>query len=232
MKALDVAYALNASASPKKAAEATRFFKVYKGAYGYGDTFIGITIPEQRSVAKTFKNLSLVEVEKLLRSHIHEYRMTALLILVIQYEKADEMGRARIVRSYIKNVSKVNNWDLVDASAPYILGAYIEKNSRDILYTYAVSTSLWKRRIAIVATQYLIRKGEFTDTLKISELLLCDSQDLIHKAAGWMLREVGKKDIKALKGFLDTHVTRMPRTMLRYAIERLSPFERKHYMNI
>jgi 3-methyladenine DNA glycosylase AlkD len=174
----------------------------------------------------------LEEIEKLLLSKIHEYRLTALLILGMRFRRGNSMTKGKIARFYIKNVRMINNWDLVDASAPYILGGYLEKRDRNLLYVFAKSDFIWKRRIAIVSTYHFIRKGEFIDTLAISELLLEDTHDLIHKAVGWMLREVGKKDEKVLKRFLDTYAGTMPRTTLRYAIERLTPAEKKHYMNI
>lgn len=203
-----------------------RFFKTGKGQYGEGDVFIGVTVPQSRQVAVRHAGISLEDVKGLLYSKIHEERLVVLLILV-QKSKADPEGVAQF---YISNMSQVNNWDLVDLSAPRILGAYLEGRDRSILYRLAASGKLWERRIAIIATQHFIRKGDFVDALKISEMLLEDSHDLMHKAVGWMLREVGKRDLAAEDAFLQKHRKKMPRTALRYAIERFPEEKRRAYM--
>lgn len=218
--------------SSRSRAEASkRFFKTAKGQYGYGDMFIGIKVPDQRIVARKYKNLSLIEIKKLLSSKVHEYRLTALLILVLQYKSANTQSRMQIVKFYLTHKKWVNNWDLVDSSAGYILGDYLsDKKDRKILYKLVTSQNIWDRRIAIVATQAFIAKNDFRDTLRLAEILLTDTHDLIHKATGWMLREVGKRSLPDLKKFLDKHAHEMPRTMLRYAIEKFSEVERNHYI--
>lgn len=214
-----------------KAMALARFFKTGEGEYGYGDVFFGVTVSEQRRLAKQFRALSLTELSLLLNSTIHECRLTALLILNLQCEKADKKERGHIVKFYLAHSERVNNWDLVDASAPTILGAYLLDANREILYRLARSKNLWERRIAIVATFVLIKAGEYTDTLAIAEFLLSDSHDLIHKAVGWMLREVGKKSSTDLEAFLRVHAYNMPRTMLRYAIEKFPERKRAHYLS-
>ena len=227
-----VTRALKKLGTPARATASAWYFKTDKGQYGHGDVFIGVSVPEQRKVAKEFVALSLEEIAKLLQSTVHECRLTALLILVGQYQKAGEKEKARITGFYLAHRARVNNWDLVDCSAPYLLGQYAMKNKkgRKILYTLARSKSLWDRRIAIVSTLALIRAGEYEDTLKITELLLGDAHDLIHKASGWMLREVGKMSLPTLEGFLQEYKGQMPRTMLRYAIERFPEGKRKALM--
>ncbi|MFZ2523194.1 MAG: DNA alkylation repair protein [Minisyncoccia bacterium] len=218
--------------NPKKAKASSWFFKTGKGQYGEGDVFLGVTVPEQRKIAKNFFSLSISEIQKLLDSEIHEARLTGLLILVSQYKKTDDRNKKKIVNFYLKNSKKINNWDLVDSSAPYILGDYLLKNNRGILYKYVRSKNLWQRRISIVSTMALISKGHFDDTLRVSTLLLTDKEDLIHKAVGWMLREVGKKSENTLENFLLENVSIMPRTTLRYAIERFSEQDRKKFLNM
>lgn len=227
---LDIVQALKKISSKEKALSSARFFKTAPGQYGYGDVFIGVTVPEQRKIAKAFRDLPLMEITKLLESKIHEHRLTALEILTMQFEKGDLKTQEKLVRFYVKHLKHINNWDLVDTSASYILGKYLVDQDRKILYKLAQSKNLWERRIAIVSTHAFIARGDFVDTLAISEIFLHDVHDLIHKACGWMLREVGKKDEVVLKKFLNKHVSRMPRTMLRYAIERLSKDERKKYL--
>ncbi len=209
------------------------FFKTGKGEYGEGDKFLGLTMPEQRKIAKQFSDIPYSDIEVLLKNKYHEYRMIGLLILVYKFEKADEKEREKIFKFYIKNRKAVNNWDLVDVTTPHIIGRHLltlPNNERRFLYTYAKSKSLWERRIAILATAPFISAGKFSDTLKISEQLLSDEEDLIHKAVGWMLREVGKKDVAVLKKFLDKNIRSLPRTTLRYAIERFPETERKMYL--
>jgi 3-methyladenine DNA glycosylase AlkD len=216
--------------SPSKVKASSWFFKTGKGEYGYGDVFVGVTVPEQRKIAKRFANLPLMEIEKLLLSDVHECRMTALFILVGQYERGDPRTRDDIVRLYLRNRSRVNNWDLVDSSASYILGQHLLKRDRKIIYTLVRSKSLWDRRIAIIATQAFIREDDFTDTLKLAEILFQDEHDLIHKAVGWMLREVGNRSLAVEESYLKKYVHMMPRTMLRYAIEKFSEVKRKKYL--
>lgn len=200
-----------------------KFFNAVPGGYGEGDKFIGVTVPNQRKVAKKYyKSASLEEVKFLLKEEIHEYRLTGLFILVYKFEKSKiEEERKSIVDIYLSNLSSVNNWDLVDSSAPNILGAYLfNKENRDILYEFARSNELWKQRIAILSTFYFIKQNQFEDTFKIAEILLHNKHDLIHKAVGWMLREIGNRNIDKEIEFLIKYYKDMPRTMLRYAIEK------------
>jgi len=223
---------LAALADPVKAKILARFFKTGQGEYGEGDRFLGITVPLQRGVAKKYRALPLAEIEKLLASAVHEHRFTALEILVMQYEAGDEKAQEKIFKFYLKQTGKINNWDLVDTSARYIVGRHLFNRDRALLYKLANSKSLWERRIAIVSTHYFISQGDVTDTFRLAEVLMGDRHDLIHKAVGWMLREAGKKSPVALLRFLDEYAPAMPRTMLRYAIERLEPAERRLYLNL
>ncbi|MFQ5531294.1 MAG: DNA alkylation repair protein, partial [Candidatus Nanoarchaeia archaeon] len=211
-------------ASPEKVEIYQRFFKTGKGQYGEGDIFIGLTVPEQRSVAKKYKGLKLPDLSELLQSKIHEERVTGTLILNLKYgevkKENNEIGMKKYVDFYLNNLKGINNWDLVDGSAPYVLGDWLLDKDKSILYEFAKSDNLWKKRISIIATFAFIKESQFKDALKISEILLKDSHDLIHKAVGWMLREIGKKDQKTLEDFLKKYYKNMPRTMLRYAIER------------
>jgi len=237
MKAADdVRQELKSMADPVKAVTLQRFFKTGRGQYGEGDVFIGVMVPQSRHIAKKFSQLPLGEVKILLYSRIHEERLIALLILVRRYHSSsNSREKEEIVEFYLNNIKQVNNWDLVDLSAPNILGAHLLVDSRDnqrkrlLLYRLAKSETMWKRRIAIVATHHFIRNGDFSCTFKIAEILLNDRHDLIHKAVGWMLREVGKRDAVAEELFLEKHWSLMPRTMLRYAIERLPESERHRY---
>jgi 3-methyladenine DNA glycosylase AlkD len=222
---------LQALGTPAKAQASARFFKTAEGQYGHGDVFFGVTVPEQRKVAKRNRSLALTQVALLLAHDAHECRLTGLLILVDQYRKADPAQRARIARFYLARRSRVNNWDLVDSSAPYILGDYLLNRDRSILYRLARSKQVWDRRIAIIATGAFIREGQFDDTLELAKLLLQDSHDLIHKAVGWMLREVGNKSREIEEGFLERHAAVMPRTMLRYAIEKFPEAGRRRYLS-
>ncbi len=216
---------------PSRAAHSGRFFKTGIGQYGEGDVFIGVTVPQLRQVAKRSLTLPLSEVKKLLTNSIHEVRLTALLTLVYQFKKADEVGQGEIYDFYLEHTHFVNNWDLVDSSAPYILGGYLADRDRTILYQLARSDNLWERRIAILATAWFIRAGESKDAFAISELLQEDDHDLIHKAVGWMLREVGKSCGQEVEeAFLKLHYKTMPRTMLRYAIERFDEPLRQQYL--
>jgi 3-methyladenine DNA glycosylase AlkD len=222
---------LQALGTPAKAQASARFFKTAEGQYGHGDVFFGVTVPEQRKVAKRNRSLALTQVALLLAHDAHECRLTGLLILVDQYRKADPAQRARIARFYLARRSRVNNWDLVDSSAPYILGDYLLNRDRSILYRLARSKQVWDRRIAIIATGAFIREGQFDDTLELAKLLLQDSHDLIHKAVGWMLREVGNKSREIEERFLERHAAVMPRTMLRYAIEKFPEAGRRRYLS-
>jgi 3-methyladenine DNA glycosylase AlkD len=233
MKAADVRKELKSMAESEKAAILQRFFKTGPSQYGEGDIFIGVMVPQSRQVAKKFNQLPLGEVRTLLYSRVHEERLVALLILAWRYSSASSSReKEEIVKFYLDHIKRVNNWDLVDLSAPNILGAHLvdRDGRRRLLYRLAGSENVWERRIAIVATHHFIRNGDFSDTLKIAEMLLQDMHDLIHKAVGWMLREVGKRDAAAEKEFLEKHCSVMPRTMLRYAIERLSERKRRRYM--
>lgn len=206
------------------------FFKTGKGQYGEGDEFLGIKVPQQRILAKKYVDLSLSDIQTLLNHKIHEFRLVALFILVLKYKKTDERGKKEIVDFYLKNTKRINNWDLVDSSAGYILGEYLADKDKSILYRFAKSKNLWERRIAIIATQGFIRRNQYEDTIKIAEILLRDDHDLIHKAVGWMLREVGNRNLGAELKFLDKYYKEMPRTMLRYAIEKFPKSQRAFYM--
>jgi 3-methyladenine DNA glycosylase AlkD len=214
------------------AAVSARFFQTGPGEYGEGDVFIGVRVPVIRKVAKEFKTLPLSEVEAVLHSEIHEERLLALVIMVSQFEKSNRRTRKQIYDLYLANTVHINNWDLVDLSAHQIIGGYLESRSRRPLYRLAKSLSLWERRIAILATFHFIRQDDFDDTLKIAGMLVQDKEDLIHKAVGWMLREVGKRDITVEESFLDDHAGEMPRTMLRYAIERFPERKRQMYLGV
>jgi 3-methyladenine DNA glycosylase AlkD len=222
--------ALRLAVKKGNASDPARFFKTGKGEYGEGDVFLGVSVPEQRITAKEYEDLLLADLECLLESTIHEERFTALLILIAQYKKGNEQTKERIFRFYLAYTNRINNWDLVDVSARDIVGEHLVSRDRSILYTLARSKNMWERRIAIVATWAFIRRGDHGDTLAVAELLFNDSHDLIHKATGWMLREVGKQDVSVLRLFLDKHTGAMPRTTLRYAIERFAPEVRKTYL--
>jgi len=230
MNAKEVRLRLHALANPEHAKTLSWFFKTGPGEYGEGDVFVGVKVPALRKLAKEFAALSLAASQSLLQSQFHEERLLALLILVLQAAGADAKGRKEIYDLYLANMPRVNNWDLVDLSAPQLVGTYLQDRSRRALYRHARSKSLWERRISIVATFPFIREHDFADTLSIAEILLGDREDLIHKAVGWMLREVGKRDLAALEGFLCLHRQSMPRTMLRYAIERFEEEKRQAYL--
>ncbi|MEA5258560.1 DNA alkylation repair protein [Arcicella aquatica] len=218
-------------AKPERAIQTARFFKTGKGQYGEGDIFIGITNPEVRALVKEFwKTISLADIQLLLNDDIHEFRFTGLMILVEQFEKANEEKRTEIVDFYLNNLPKINNWDLVDCSCYKILGVYLLDKDRQVLYDLANSKHLWTERIAVVSTMAFIRKGQFLDCFRLSALFLTHPHDLMHKACGWMLREIGKRDELALEEFLEEHLTKMPRTMLRYAIERMDENKRLSYL--
>jgi len=208
----------------------SRFFKTGKGQYGEGDVFLGVMVPEQRTIAKKHKHISLIEIKNLLESKIHEHRLTALLILVEQFKEGDISTKESIFNFYLNNVEFVNNWDLVDLTADKIVGEWLLNNDKALLFELAKSSDLWKRRISIISTFAFIKKGKFNITLEISEMLLNDPHDLIQKAVGWMLRELGKRNQSKEEQFLMRHYKTMPRTMLRYAIERFDQSKRAQYM--
>lgn len=218
--------------NPEKAKLLARFFKTGKGQYGEGDLFLGIVVPESRKIAVKYVDLPLKEIEKLLKNKYHEVRLTALLILVRRYRKTDsEIEKKNIYNFYLKNTKYINNWDLVDLSTSYIVGDYLVNKNKTILEKLARSNNLWERRIAIISTFRFIYKGEYQWTFKIVRILMKDKHDLIHKACGWMLREVGKKiSLSVLIEFLDHYGNEMPRTMLRYAIEHFPENQRKSYL--
>jgi len=216
-----------------RAQNVARFFKTGPGQYGEGDIFVGLTVPMSRVIAKEYRDLPLPEINKLLTSKIHEERLIALLILNSRFSNSSLAQQKSIVDLYLKNTKNINNWDLVDLSASQIIGNYLQGKSIALLKKLALSSSLWERRIAIVSTFAFIRRGKHKETIIISKLLLNDTHDLIHKAVGWMLREVEKRASKeALLGFLNDHAKTMPRTMLRYAIEHFNPKERLFYMHM
>jgi len=217
-------------ADKEKARVLLRFFKTGPGEYAQGDIFLGVMVPFTRKVVKEFQDLPLSDVIKLLRSKIHEERLLALFILVQQFNKADTRVKEKIYKAYLANTKFINNWDLVDLSAPQIVGGFLKDKDRKVLYKLAKSPLLWERRIAILATFAFIRSGDFDDTFSITRLLLCDKEDLIHKACGWMLREAGKRDAAAEEQFLRKNCKIMPRTMLRYAIEKFPQAKRKSFL--
>jgi 3-methyladenine DNA glycosylase AlkD len=206
------------------------FFKTGPGEYGEGDRFVGVRVPLMRKLVKEFEAADEETLQALLESGIHEDRALALFILVRQFEKGSEADRARICRFYLDHTHRINNWDLVDLSAPQVVGGYLVNRSRRPLYRLVRSKSLWERRIAVLATFTFIRQGDFTDTLALADRLLGDGEDLIHKAVGWMLREIGKRDVAVLEAFLKSRCKTMPRTMLRYAIEKFPEPKRQAYL--
>ena len=215
--------------SEKRASSMQKYFKTEEGEYGFGDIFIGLTVPQCRELAIKYKEMNFDELYKLLRSEIHEERLIALLILVYNFQK-EELLQRRIYEFYLKNIKFVNNWDLVDLSADKIMGGYLIDKPKDILYKMAKSNRLWEKRIAIISTFHFIKKDKFEDALSIAEILLPDENELIQKAVGWMLREVGKRDKKLETQFLDKHYKNMGRVSLRYSIEKFSQKSRQAYM--
>jgi 3-methyladenine DNA glycosylase AlkD len=216
--------------NPRQAAILQRFFKTGKGEYAEGDVFLGINVPTQRNIAGKYSSMQFDDIEKLLSSRIHEERLIGLLILVDRYKKSENTDKEMIVTLYLKNTKQINNWDLVDLSAPSILGKYYIDKDKSILYKLAESDCIWERRISILSTFEFIKNNRFKDTLNISEILLNDKHDLIHKAVGWMLREIGKRDQDLEEKFLKKYYKIMPRTMLRYAIEKFNEINRKSYL--
>jgi 3-methyladenine DNA glycosylase AlkD len=230
MIAQEIQRRLQMLGDPQRAQVLQRFFKTRPGEYGEGDVFVGLRVPELRGLAREYQSLALAETIRLLQSPIHEARLLALLILIRIYTRGDAFLQERIYRAYLLNTRFINNWDLVDASAEHIVGAHLTNGSRGRLHDLAVSNLLWERRIAIMATFHFIKRGEFSDTLHIARLLLQDPEDLIHKAVGWMLREIGKRDHPTEVSFLSAHYKNMPRTMLRYAIEKFPEELRQQYL--
>lgn len=222
---------LKVKGNPDKAKHLARFFKTGKGQYGEGDLFLGITVPEQRAIAQKYQHTEFEALSELIESPYHEVRLTALLIVVYKFEKAKSPDlQAQCVDFYLRHTRYINNWDLVDLTCYKLLGVWLEDKDRSLLHSWAANGDLWKQRIAIVACMHFIRRKDFSDFLRIADLLLQHQHDLIHKAIGWLLREVGKKDKEILTTFLSTRYRTMPRTMLRYAIERFPEEERKAYL--
>jgi len=219
-------------ANSEKAKDLSRFFKTGKGQYGEGDIFLGVSVPDQRKTARKYPNLSLDEIQELLSSKVHEHRLTSLFILINKYQKSDDKNKKKMFDFYLKNTKNINNWDLVDSSSSYIVGDYLlnKAEKRTILYKLAESKNLWERRIAVMSTFAFIKNNEFEDALKIAEILLNDEYDLIHKAVGWMLREIGSRNQAEEENFLKKHYKKMPRTMLRYAVEKFQKNKKEFYM--
>jgi len=221
---------LKSLGNKEKARKHQSFFKTGPGEYGEGDIFIGVTVPELRTLAKEYKTLGIDKIKQLLKSEIHEERLLSLFLLIHRYSKGDEPEKKRLYELYLKNTKFINNWDLVDSSAGQIVGAFLFDKDKKPLYELVKSDNLWERRISIISTFYFIKRNQFSDTLKISKVLLSDKEDLIHKAVGWMLREVGKRDMSVEENFLKKHYKNMPRTMLRYAIEKFPEPKRQRYL--
>jgi 3-methyladenine DNA glycosylase AlkD len=231
MVAQEIRNRLEKHSNKEKAVVLQRFFKTGRGEYGEGDIFLGIMVPLLRKLTREFGNVPLSEILLLLKSSIHEERLLALMMLVRAFSTGDETRKMQIFDLYLKNTKFINSWDLVDLTAPNIVGTYLTDKSRRPLYDLATSTYLWNRRIAILATFQFIKQQDFNDTMKLSKILLTDEHDLIHKAVGWMLREIGKRSLSTEERFLKQHYKKMPRTMLRYAIERLPETKRKKYLH-
>jgi 3-methyladenine DNA glycosylase AlkD len=222
--------ALKRCANADRAEGSARYFRTGVGEYGHGDKFLGLNAAQMHGLAREFRTLSLADCDRLLASPWHEARLLAALIMANASKRAEPSDREKIYRLYLRRTKRINNWDIVDLSAPHIVGAHLFARSRAPLRRLARSKNLWERRIAVVATHYFIREGDFDDTLRLARVLSRDEHDLIHKAVGWMLREVGKRDEKTLTRFLDRHAGALPRTALRYSLERLSPAQRTRYM--
>jgi 3-methyladenine DNA glycosylase AlkD len=226
----EIAKRLKKLGSKQQAAISRKFFKTGPGEYGEGDIFIGVRVPVLRKLIKDYVDLPVEDINTLLRSPIHEERLLALLLMVRQAAGGNDALKKSIYKLYLENTRFVNNWDLVDTSAEHIVGAYLSDKNRSVLYRLAESGDLWERRIAIMSTFHFVKRHDFPDTLKISKMLLFDRHDLIHKAVGWMLREIGKRDLKTEENFLKAHYNKMPRTMLRYAIEKFPESKRQRYL--
>jgi 3-methyladenine DNA glycosylase AlkD len=221
---------LDKNSDKKQAAHLQRFFKTGPGEYGEGDVFIGIKVPVLRNIAKSNMDISYNGIKQLLKSKIHEKRLISLMVLIFKYQKADKEEKSKIFKIYLDNTNNINNWDLVDLTAPQIVGDYLMDKDKSILIKLAKSKNLWERRIAVLSTFQFIKNDQFDFSLKISKLLLKDEHDLIHKAVGWMLREIGKRNLAEEEKFLKAHYNIMPRTMLRYAIEKFPDKKRKGYL--
>lgn len=231
MSSSSVRIELRKKSSPARAKTNAWFFKTKPGEYGEGDIFIGVTVPQVRAIAKKYRDLPLDHILELLHSPEHEFRLAALIIMVERFKKAAEPEREVLYETYVANTRWINNWDLVDTSASYIVGGYLASRPKKVLVQLARSNNIWERRVAIIATFYFIVRGEYVETFRVAKILLADQQDLIHKAVGWMLREVGKRCGQEVEEeFLKKHYKTMPRTMLRYAIERFAPARRKAYL--
>ncbi len=228
--AADITAALKKVSTVDRARANEWFFKTGPGEYGEGDQFMGVTMPNIRGVIANYRGIKLSEVKKLINSPIHEKRMAGLLILVDKYKSGDEPTKKKVYDYYMDNLDSVNNWDLVDVTTPKIVGDYLLNRNKEVLYKLVKSKIIWERRVAVLATFTFIDNQQFDDALAIADILMDDKHDLIHKAVGWMLREIGKRDITVEEAFLDKHYKTMPRTALRYAIERMSESRRKHYM--
>lgn len=227
----DIRSALKEHADKEYAGRLQSFFRTGPGEYGEGDVFAGVRVPDIRRVARKYSNIKLQDIGGLLRSPVHEERFLALVFLVKGYISGNESRKARIYDFYLDNISRINNWDLVDSSAPYIMGAHLMDKDRSVLYSLARSDILWERRISIMSTFYFINENDFSTSIDLAEILLSDKEDLIHKAVGWMLREIGKRKLPAEEVFLKKHFRNMPRVMLRYAIEKFPEPLRKSYLN-
>lgn len=219
-------------AQPERASSVARYFKTGAGQYGAGDLFLGLSMPQQHALARQFLHLPLPATEQLVQDPYHECRMVGLLIWVNQTRSGSIHQRTQILERYLANRQYINNWDLVDATCPHIVGRHVIQEERSMLYDLALEDHLWSQRMAIVSTLTLIRKGQFSDTFALAELLLPHRHDLMHKAIGWMLREVGKRNVDALEEFLHDHIRQLPRTTLRYAIERFEPAHRRYYLDL
>ncbi len=230
MKVQTIKKSLKQLANRETAEVFQRFFKTGPGEYGEGDVFIGVRVPDLRKLAKEFQDTAFEDVKSLLGSEIHEERLLALLILVRKYLKGNETKKERIYRLYLENTKFINSWDLVDVTAHHIVGDYLMDKNKDPLFRLAKSKDLWERRIAMLSTFHFIKNGRYEETLQIAKILLNDEEDLIHKAVGWMLREVGKRDMNIEEIFLKKHYKKMPRTMLRYAIEKFPEPKRQNYL--
>lgn len=231
MNAGQITNELKIISDPEKAKHSSRFFKAGPGQYGEGDEFLGITVPEQRKVAKKYRELPATEIQKLLQNKYHEFRLTALMLMVYKIEKGGVAELEEMTNLYLNNLVAVNNWDLVDSSCYHILGRYLKDKEREMLYDFAKSDDLWKKRIAMITCYRFIKNDDFRDAFQIAEILLHNEHDLIHKAVGWMLREIGKRDLESEETFLKKHYQTMPRTMLRYAIENFDEPLRLKYLN-
>ena len=228
---MKVSEEIRALADKERAVHSKKFFKTGKGEYGYGDIFLGVRTPQIRLIAKKNISISTTEMKTLIKSKYHEERLLGLIILANKYSKdKDEKVRNQLYKIYVSSFKYVNNWDLVDVTCPHVIGKHLMDKERSILYSWARSEDLWTKRIAIVSTHWFIRKNDLDDTFKIAEILLNDEHDLIHKAVGWMLREAGKRDLEKEEIFLKKHYKNMPRTMLRYSIEKFPEPKRQKYL--